>query len=203
MKKRIPDSSHTFPLSPAVPTQWKKSAHLRKVFAVLEQALARSEQGGMLLILDEDMIVSLALMGIEHLLHQNPHQHLLWLVKRHQKAVCLKAWEQAQAWGDGSPLRDRFTMTPLPQKASEAQVCIAAVTDIQLAVDITPRHPFFLTLDAVLCSEVLDHPGPALTHMLEIFCSLEKRVIGLGATILEDVDASLFPRIIDTKSQTT
>lgn len=201
MQERTPESSHSFPAFPAVPAQFNNSAQLRKALQALEDALALNEPRGILLLLDEELMVTLSLVYIERLLQQNPQQHILWLVTPKRKAVCMKAWEHAFSWEDGSSLKDRFSITTLPQNARDAQVCIAAVSDIQLSVGVDPGHAFFQAFRAGIFFDVLAHPGPAWTHIMEIFLAQDKSVIGLSSTMSQEEGESFFNLVVDTKSK--
>jgi hypothetical protein len=191
-------SLHPFPACLALSAQ---GVQVRSVLSTLEAQLIAHNQGKLLLLLEQELIGSLSLIEIERFLRYTPCQRVLLLVGPKCKAPLIERWEHAVSWEGEGYFASHVSMTPLPQKALETQLCIATVFDIQVHVGVDARYPFFKAFDVVILSDVPTNPGPAWHQIVEIFAARETHVIGLSSQLTEEEGELLFECVIDTKGQ--
>jgi hypothetical protein len=202
MKNKMLDlktlSLHPFPARSALSAQ---GVQVCTVLSTLEAHLISRDQGRVLLLLEQELMEDLSLITIERFLRYTLCRRVLLLVNPKRKAEMIERWEQGAAWEDGGKRAAQFSMTPLPQYAQEAQLCIATVFDLQMQSGLDSQHPFFQAFDAVLLYDVPTNPGPGWHQIVEIFAARNTRVIGLSSQMSEEEGELLFEHVIATKGQ--
>jgi hypothetical protein len=163
----------------------------------LEGNLASCRHDKTLLLLDRALMEDLAVILLVRLLRYIPCQHLLVLVTPQAKAKLIAAWNKATSI-DGHKLSDQFSLTTMPQNAQDARLCIASIFDIQMQVGVASTQHFFKSFDSVVIYGVPSNPGPAWSHIVDLFAS-NTCVIGLSATLTEEEGALFFGNVIDMK----
>src|SRR2546430_927970 len=126
-------ASHPFPAQFAHSRQGRRIGH---ALSALEAQLVASDQGSILLLVEQELMQDIAMIAIERFLRYTQCQRVLLLVSPKLQTKMIEIWEHAVSWGDERTRTEQFSMTSMPQKAQEAQVCIATVFDIQVHIGV-------------------------------------------------------------------
>ncbi|GCE09203.1 hypothetical protein [Dictyobacter aurantiacus] len=125
------------------------------------------------------------MMSIAHILRDEHYNHVLVLVDPKLKARLLQEWELHSL--DGRKLSEQFSITSLPQRAQDAQICLASVFDIQTQIGVDMAQPFFTLFDAViLCDGASTMHGPVWHQIVAIFTIMDVHLLHVRALVSEE-----------------
>ncbi len=176
------------------------TGRVRDALTALEATLVSSHQDRVLLLVEKKTMEDLAIISINRFLRYTQCHRILLLVSPKAKTKMIGAWEHAVSWEDGSLLNAQFSMTSMPRSAEGAQVGIVTVLDIQMHIGIDAALPFFKLFDAIVLYDVALNPSSAWSQIVEIFATMDTRVIGLSSLLSEEEGELLFERVIDAKA---
>jgi hypothetical protein len=194
--------------STSLPAHWSAALPLaahsgdqRRALTILEAMLTSHSPGNILLLVEQNVMDTLAMIILEAFLRSPLCKRVLLLTPPQHKARLHEQWEHALSSDDGRSLKEHFAVAVQPQDA-KAQVCLATVLEIQ-RLNVHAVRAFCKSFDAMLVYDVPSSPGPGWNQLVGSVVAMEAWVIGVSSTLSPEEGEALFEQVIDTTTEDT